>query len=187
MPCPSPDPRLICRLLQKLGCPQAASPLGPKLRCRFCWCRDGWGGCQHFHPSISSAGQELPPAFASSSFRQETLTLRAGASCFITQGPLSWFAFRSAAARTSLLFRDPRPQAASKQNLGSSPLRSGSGGASVATSPLVPKGADAPLQTVAKWPLGENIPRVTRGHVRGNGTAAPDRGGPGSSPCTTSI
>lgn len=82
---------------------------------------------------------------------------------------------------------DPRPQAASKQNLGSSPLRSGSDGAGVATSPLVPKGADAPLQTVARWPLGENIPRVTRGHVRGNGTAAPDRGGPGSSPCTTSI
>lgn len=48
------------------------------VRCRFCWCRDGWGGCQHFHPSISSASQELPPAFASSSFRQEMLTLSAG-------------------------------------------------------------------------------------------------------------
>lgn len=29
-PYPSPDPRLIHCLFQKLGCPQAASPLGPK-------------------------------------------------------------------------------------------------------------------------------------------------------------
>ena len=30
VPSPSADPRFICPLLQKLGCPQAASPLGPK-------------------------------------------------------------------------------------------------------------------------------------------------------------
>ena len=30
VPCPSADPRFICRPLQRLGCPQAAAPLGSK-------------------------------------------------------------------------------------------------------------------------------------------------------------
>lgn len=56
-----PDPRLI----HHLAVPRLRLYLAQRIRCRFCWYRDVWGGCQHFHLPILSASQELLPAFAS--------------------------------------------------------------------------------------------------------------------------
>lgn len=45
--------------------PRLHLPLARRMRCGFRWCRDVWGGCQHFYLHVSSASQELFPAFAS--------------------------------------------------------------------------------------------------------------------------
>lgn len=126
---------------------------------------------------ISSASQELSPASASESLKQKMLTLSTGASCFLTQGPLSWLTSGPAAPQSSLLFpltpphpptpSSPAPQAASKQNLGFPTLRSGSDSSSIS---LFPQGH---WGTSVDWgPVATQGPRVTqpRAEQRGLGT-----------------
>lgn len=87
--------------------PRLRLHLARRIQCSFCWCRYVFSSCQHFYLFISSASQELFPAFASLSFRHEMLTLSTGVSCFMTPVPLSWFTSRPAAPQFSLLFPWP--------------------------------------------------------------------------------
>lgn len=59
----TPGSSIACS--RSLAVPRLRLHLAQRIRCSFCWCRDVWGGCQHFYLFISSASQELFPAFDS--------------------------------------------------------------------------------------------------------------------------
>lgn len=120
-----------------------------------------------------------PPAksFFRLLLRHEMLTLSTGASCSITQGPLSWFTSRPAAPQPSLFFSpDPPPcppcRLQTKCGVMFSEL-----GLRHCWSPRPRKGTNAPLRTVAKWPLEHTCPESPTTTCTVKGTPAPEPGG----------